>query len=203
MPVADAAMRSTCATATTAMMTTKSMRVPGRSARRKTLRSNIFHATTSRMPASAPMGTQAMRPPSTRNASRTKTPSAMPDSELRPPLVTFINVAPMVPAPAMPPTKNDAMLAVPCPMSSRLELCRRCTSVSSTTPVLRVSMDNSTASVSAETKTRVMSAGPVCSSEVARDPTAPRNEPDVTMGPITSRLPASVSNVPSKNASAK
>jgi len=167
------------------------------------LRSNIRHATTSSNPASAPIGTHAISPPSSTNASTTNTPSVTPDHSVRPPLVKLTSVAPIVPAPGMPPTKKAAALPIPCPISSRLESLRRRARASSTTPVFNVSMESSTDSVRAEINITPTSAGRTSSKDETFALTASTIEPEVSIGPITNLLPASWSRSRLKNASAK
>ena len=57
------------------------------------------------------MGTQAMSGPRSRKATSDERPSTTPETGgVRPPLVTLTRVAPMVPAPGMPPTRPEARL---------------------------------------------------------------------------------------------
>jgi len=76
---------------------------------------------TIRIAASAPTGTQAISPPRMRKASNANAPSMTPDQREVPPELRLTSVAPMVPAPGMPPNREDAMLALPCANSSRLD----------------------------------------------------------------------------------
>ena len=158
------------------------------------VKSNMRHAMNSRMPASAPIGTQATSGPSTRKAASASDPSMTPLRMVRPPLVTFTKVAPIVPAPGMPPATKETALATPCPISSRLELWRRRVSASSTTPVFSVSMESSADSVSAGPRMRCSVEKSKCVTEAMRIETAERNEPEALIGPMIAALPASCSS---------
>ena len=81
-------------------------------------------------------------------------PSHTPERLVRPPLWTLTSVGPMQPEPAMPPSSAETTLPAPWPRSSRFELCRLNVEESSTTQVLRVSMESRMASVAAGTITR-------------------------------------------------
>ena len=152
-PTPAAAIRLTpMAVATTAAITRKSNTVVFCLSRRKLLRSNIRQATTIRMPAKAAMGSQQISQANATKATMTNTPSRTPDRRVFPPLLMFTSVAPMVPAPGMPPIRAEAKLATPWPISSRLELWRRWVRVSMTTQVFRVSIESSTDSVMAGMK---------------------------------------------------
>ena len=186
IPTAEAAINPLWATTTTVAMTIKSTRVARRNSSRKMPQSNMRNATTSRMPARAPMGTHAINLPSSTKAAITSTPSTTPDQYERPPLVKLTSVAPMVPAPGMPPAMNAAKLADPCASNSRFESWRRRISASSTTPVLSVSTESSTDKVSAETSTLLTSSGRIWNNDVARSVTASTKEPPASIGPITS-----------------
>jgi len=105
----------------TATMTTKSSRAEGRNRSLKIWKSNIFHAITSRIPARAAIGTQAISGRSAKKAISTSTPSIAPLHKVRPPLVTFTSVGPIVAEPDIPPASDDAALATPCAISSRFE----------------------------------------------------------------------------------
>ena len=84
--------------------------------------SNIRQAMTSRMPARAPMGTQAICGLRRSRARTTNTPSNIPARQVFPPLVTLTMDGPMAPEPGMPPTRKEARFPTPWPTSSRLEL---------------------------------------------------------------------------------
>ena len=108
----------------TAAITQKSSTVLRCLSRWKLVRSNMRKATTMRMPAKAAMGTQPTRRLSTRKTKSENTPSNTPDKREVPPLPRLTRVAPMVPAPGMPPTSADTMLPAPWPTSSRFDRCR-------------------------------------------------------------------------------
>ncbi|EXI68272.1 MAG: hypothetical protein AW07_04406 [Candidatus Accumulibacter sp. SK-11] len=105
--------------------------------------------TTSRMPARAATGIQAMNAPSARKATSAITPSTIPETRVWPPLARLTSVAPIWPAPGMPPAHAETTFAAPCATSSRLESWRLRVNASSTTAVFSVSIDSRTASVSA------------------------------------------------------
>jgi len=144
---------------------------------------------TSRIPASAPMGTQAKSRPSKRRVMTTSTPSMMPERGVRPPLVTFIRVGPMVPAPGIPPVRNDTMFPIPCPISSRSDLCLLRVRASSTTQVFSVSIDKRTERVRAGTRMVWIDKRLRESRDVSLSATAPKKEPEALIGPIISGLP--------------
>ncbi len=103
------------------------------------------------MAARAEIGTHDMSGARIRNATSDNTPSKNPDNLVVAPLEILTRVAPIVPAPGTPPPKAQPMLASSCPMSSLLESCLLLVMASSTTQVLRVSMESRAASVRAGT----------------------------------------------------
>ena len=156
------------------------------------------------MPASVATGTQAMKAPSSNATASAKAPCTMPAARVWAPLLSPTRVAPIVPAPAMPPQAAEATLATPWAISSRSGSCRERVSLSSTTQVFRVSIDSSAASVSALPISPVRCAG-------LRPPMAPQRStkeaakplPEAPSGPSTSSLPASVRRLGSARASTK
>ena len=191
-PTPDAAIRLTVwAVTTTATITTKSKIVERALRKCRLWRSIMRTPTTTRMPASAATGTQAIRAPSARNASSDSAPSISPDRRLFPPLEMFTRVAPICPAPGMPPMAAEARLPSPCPRSSRFESCRLRVSVSTTTQVLSVSIESSTARVSAGISRAGRSARPIALIAVSRPAKAlKRPDPPPPSGPMTCELPA-------------
>ena len=201
MPVPDAGIRPTnSATPTTARITKKSRMVWRDLSRFRLWRSIILTPMTIRIAASAATGTQAIKLASSRKATSASTPSITPESRLTAPLDMLTSVAPIVPAPGMPPTSPAARLPRPCPTSSRFELCRERVRASSTTQVFSVSIESSTDRVSAGTSkafTCVMSRCFMASTRpakaAARSPPIPPPLPP-PMGPTISRLPSITSS---------
>jgi len=123
-PTAEAAIRPMVrATTMTATTAAKSKTVAGDWMKRSGSRSIMRMPTAIRMPARAATGIQAMKLPSTRAKISAVTPSTKPETRVVAPLDRLTRVAPMVPAPGMPPTSDDAMLPRPWPISSRFESC--------------------------------------------------------------------------------
>ena len=151
--------------------------------------------TTIRIAASPATGTQDIKVPSTRKAASDSTPSMTPENRVTPPLDMLTSVAPIWPAPGMPPQMAEVTLPRPWPISSRLESWREWVSASSTMQVFSVSMDSSTASVSAGTAMYLIWARPMSPAACKRAlmtsvklPPPPR-----LSAPTTKRLPSSVS----------
>ena len=88
-----------------------------------------------------------------------KAPSRMPERRPRPPELRLTNVAPMVPAPGMPPRRAVAPLPIPWASSSRFASLRLPVITPRTTQVLRVSMERRTARVAAGTMAESMAWG--------------------------------------------
>ena len=196
MPTLEAAIRLTVsATATTATMTTKSRMVERLRSNCRLCTSNMRTPMTIRMAANAAMGIHAITEPSRRNARSASTPSIRPEVRVCAPLEIFTSVAPMVPAPGIPPTRVEARLPSPWPISSRLESWRLRVSESSTTQVLSVSIESSTASVSAGTSRSLSSArssAPTLFQRVDRESSKPASDPPTPpRGPMISELPLS------------
>ena len=158
---------------------------------------------TKRIPARAPIGTQAISRLRRSSANITKPPSIMPARGVLPPLVILTSVGPIVPAPGIPPTRKEAMFPIPCPISSRSEWCLLRVRASRPTHVLRVSIESNTDSVRAGTIIICKEAAVTEKSEAARPTTASKNDPDVWIWPITRGLFCKTSNLSEKRASTK
>jgi len=149
-PTPEAAIRPMVrATMMTASTTAKSKTVARDSIKRSGSRSIMRMPMTIRMPASAATGTQARNEPKTSAATSDSNPSRTPETRVLAPLFRLTSVAPMVPAPGIPPTADEAMLAIPCATSSRSGWCRVRVNWSMTTQVFRVSIESRAARVSA------------------------------------------------------
>ena len=183
----------------TAAITQKSSTVLCCLRRWKLVLSNMRKATTMRMPASAAMGTQPTRRLSSRKTKSENTPSNTPDKREVPPLPRLTRVAPMVPAPGMPPTSADTILPAPWPTSSRFDRCRLRVSASTTTQVLSVSMDSSAERVRAGTSSVLTVARLSRPRPCQRSTRLASTEPPVSaMGPMTSGLCSRRSKLPSR-----
>jgi hypothetical protein len=90
-----------------------------------------------------------MKVPRARKATSDSTPSTTPETRVWPPLARLTSVAPIWPAPGMPPAHAEATLPSPCAISSRLESWRLRVRASRTTAVFSVSIDSNTARVNA------------------------------------------------------
>ena len=193
-PTADAVIRPTStATSTTVAMTMKSSTALRERAKRNGSRSIIRTPTATRMPASVATGTHAMKAPSNSATTSARAPCTIPAARVWVPLLSPTSVAPMVPAPVMPPQAADATLAIPCAKSSRSGSWRELVSLSSTTQVFSVSIDSSAASASALPIRPTRCAGlspPMAPQRSTKDlPKPPAEAPN---GPSRSSLPTKV-----------
>ena len=131
-------------------------------------------------------------------------PAVRPDSRVRPPLDMLTSGAPMVPAPGTPPTAAEARLPRPWPISTRLESWRVRVSASVTTQVFSVSIESSTASVSAGMITLAISLPPSAPNACQRPAIASVKPSSETLRlPTTSAFPARSSSERSASPSAK
>ena len=76
--------------------------------------------TTISTPLRAAIGIQATKAPSKSATTSVMTPAMMPEIRVSPPLDRLTMLAPIVPAPGMPPMVEATTLASPCAASSRL-----------------------------------------------------------------------------------
>ena len=149
-PAADAVMRLlVSATATTVTTTPKSSTVARERRNWSGARSIMRKPITSRMPASVATGIQGIRRLNSSAATSAKTPVMTPVMRVVAPLPRPTRVAPIWPAPDIPPRPLHTTFATPWPISSRLGSCRLRVNWSSTTQVLRVSIESRAARVNA------------------------------------------------------
>ena len=130
-------------------MTTKSTKVSLERAKAKDFQSIIFTPMTTKSAAKEAIGTHAIKGVKTKIAIKDHSPWRTPDKRVVPPLALLTKVAPMVPAPGVPPRRLALTLPRPWPTNSRLELWRLPVRASRTTQVFNVSIDNKIARVRA------------------------------------------------------
>ena len=103
------------------MMTMKSKMVDRDRAKCNECQSIILKPMTINKPANAEIGIQLSKGVNNKKASKDHTPCATPDKRVSPPLALLTRVAPIVPAPGVPPNMAAAKFPKPCAINSRFD----------------------------------------------------------------------------------